>query len=88
VSHEIVERSLSPSPLTGEGWGEGVAKILAHVREEIEFVLADRIGDALMAAIADLAERLNHVGWYARRTKVIGPSITSLRIPAIGGRKC
>jgi ATP-dependent Lon protease len=32
------------------------------VREEIEFVLVDRIDDALTAAIPELAERLNHVG--------------------------
>jgi ATP-dependent Lon protease len=33
-----------------------------NVREEIEFVLVDRIDDALTAAIPELAERLNHVG--------------------------
>jgi ATP-dependent Lon protease len=33
-----------------------------NIREELEFVLVDRIDDALTAAIPELAERLNHVG--------------------------
>ena len=32
------------------------------IRAELEFVLVDRIDDALIAAIPELAERLNHVG--------------------------
>jgi ATP-dependent Lon protease len=33
-----------------------------NVREAVEFVLVNRIDDALTAAIPELAERLNHVG--------------------------
>ncbi len=33
-----------------------------NIREELEFVLVDRIDDALTAAIPELSDRLNHVG--------------------------
>ena len=32
------------------------------IREQLEFVLVDRIDDVLTAAMPELAERLNHVG--------------------------
>jgi ATP-dependent Lon protease len=39
-----------------------LAELPDKIREELEFVLVDRIDDVLTAAIPELAERLNHVG--------------------------
>jgi ATP-dependent Lon protease len=46
-------------PLANE---KDLAELPENVREELDFVLVDRIDDALTAAIPELAERLNHVG--------------------------
>jgi ATP-dependent Lon protease len=39
-----------------------LAELPEKIRDELEFVLVDRIDDVLTAAMPDLAERLNHVG--------------------------
>ncbi len=46
-------------PLANE---KDLAELPENVREQLDFVLVDRIDDALTAAIPELAERLNHVG--------------------------
>ena len=39
-----------------------LAELPEKIRDELEFVLVDRIDDVLIAAMPELAERLNHVG--------------------------
>jgi ATP-dependent Lon protease len=39
-----------------------LAELPEKIRDELEFVLVDRIDDVLTAAMPELAERLNHVG--------------------------